>query len=60
MATIFLIEDKVEIMWALKSYLKQAGLVVFAAYRGDPGLGFSIARQLAQAYGGFFISHQSS
>jgi len=38
MATVLIIEDEVELVRVLKSYLEQAGLVVLSAHRGDTGL----------------------
>ncbi|MDI6696969.1 MAG: response regulator transcription factor [Anaerolineales bacterium] len=38
MAVILIIEDEVELVKVLRSYLEQAGFSVIAAYRGDTGL----------------------
>lgn len=38
MAVILIIEDEVELVKVLRSYLEQAGFTVIAAYRGDDGL----------------------
>jgi two-component system alkaline phosphatase synthesis response regulator PhoP len=38
MAVILIIEDEVELVKVLRSYLEQAGFSVIAAYRGDRGL----------------------
>jgi two-component system alkaline phosphatase synthesis response regulator PhoP len=38
MAVILIIEDEVELVKVLRSYLEQAGFSVIAAYRGDSGL----------------------
>ena len=38
MATILIIEDEIELVKVLRSYLEQAGFAVLAAHRGDAGL----------------------
>lgn len=38
MATILIIEDEIELVKVLRSYLEQAGFTVLAAQRGDAGL----------------------
>ena len=38
MATILIIEDEIELVKVLRSYLEQAGFTVFSALRGDSGI----------------------
>ncbi len=38
MSTILIIEDEPELVKVLRTYLEQAGFIVFTAYRGDSGL----------------------